>query len=128
VLEESGGMTKRRWIKAVTSDPPIEVLAEKKRYCGICKTQMDYKKENDAWVCRSTVCGGYLPRGYNIGPTKGEQEELVTITDPYGTMQKPFVKSILPEGKRLDYHRLRRPAEEKKAKSPVDAMKDDDEA
>ena len=100
------------WIKAVTSDLNSETLVLKRRYCGLCKTEMDYDQGLDAWICKQTTCGAILYRGHKIGPTKGEQEELVTITDPYGDLQRPFVKSIINK-EREDFHGLQRPISDK---------------
>jgi hypothetical protein len=75
---------------------------------------MEFKEENDAWICLNTKCLAYLPRGYGIGPIKGEQEELVTITDPYGDLQKPFAKRInINRGTIWTENQLKRPVTEK---------------
>lgn len=121
-----GGKKPRKWIRAVSSDLPASVLQYKKRYCGLCKTRMDWKEEMDAWLCRNPKCTAILHRGYGIGPTK-EDMLLVTATDPYAEHNLSFVQTIDPyrrdrEKKPEGYHNLRRPAEEKKAKSAAEAV------
>lgn len=110
LTKHNNNKKKKPWIKAVTSDLSVEALAYKHRYCGLCKAEMDYNNSLDAWVCRRDTCAAILYRGYKIGPTKGEQETLVTITDPYGDLQRPFVSSVLNDTKKdKDYHGLKRP-------------------
>lgn len=115
----------RKWIKVVSTEPPVSTLHDKKRYCGLCKTQVEFNTALDAWICRSTKCGAVLYRGYGIQPTK-DQQTLVTINDPYGDMQKTFVKTVNPTRlPKHGYHNLKRVPEHKKVKSPVEAMKED---
>jgi hypothetical protein len=122
----SNSTHKRKWIKAVSTDLPAEKEREKKRYCGVCKSRMDMNEALDRWICRNEKCAATLVRGYGIGPTKDDLQ-LVTATDPYAEHNQPFVKAIDmfrkdKEKRPQDFHGLRRPVEEKKARSAAEAM------
>jgi hypothetical protein len=123
MLDQRKSHKPSKWIHAVSIDLPKSTLINKKRYCGLCKTQMLFHEEADAWICRNTKCAGVLKLGHGIGPVKGEQEELVTIDDPYGDLQKPFVKAIANVSQNKLEHGLQRPLKEKKARSASDAVR-----
>ena len=112
-----------RWIHAVSTDVPKNRLQYQRRYCALCKSRMDFRDDMDAWLCRNIKCNGILKLGYGIGPAKGDQEELVTITDPYSDLQKPFVKAIPTMSRNKHESGLPLIRKERIAKSAAEALR-----